>query len=393
MNLNDLITDLEKQAGMAEDKSSDKEKDAKAKADAKKAEDEAKKDGRSEKEKEDDAALGEQNGQEKSAAFQSGSELAKEIMTKVASATITNTKGEEMNKSASDAGKALAQALMQKLAATGDTNTVNGIPEGVVPNKTQVDLAAQVAEHDAIIQPTPMGMVPGKPAGTLNQIFDAIIADAQGQGVVSSVIQTPVAPAEGAPNARQTPNQEDVESFVGAEGEGQEKAAAVSALVNEGWEFDDAVALVKQASDELEAEEDALIKQAAFNELMAQGYGFEDAVHLVKSAGAFQAAAKAVGGSNRVIRKGAVMAEKATRAVGAGAARATDAAKSAAGYAKANPGRVAAGAAGAAVGAGAAAAAMGREKKAAVDQLMAYGVDFDSAVEAVNAKAAEIYGV
>ena len=281
MKLEDLLSSLEKQAGFTpEDSKKEKEK---VKEDEKKAKTDPKSD--LEKAEEGDGGKDVEDGHDKSASFKSGSKLAKEIMEKVASTTINNTQGEQMNKSASEAGKALAQALMEKLAATGDVNTVNGIPEGVVPNKTQVDLAAQVAEHDAIIQPTPMGMVPGQPAGTINQIFDAIVADAN-QGAVSAVLQTPTAPMEGALNGRQAPNQEGVSAFVGAENEGQEKAAAVSALVDGGIDFDDAVALVKRASDELEAEEEILVKQAAFNELMAQGYAFEDAVAMVKSAGA-----------------------------------------------------------------------------------------------------------
>lgn len=60
-----------------------------------------------------------------------------------------------------------------------------------------------------------------------------------------------------------------------------EKLAATNDLVNEGYDFEDAVELVKQASyggySDME-------KFAAVDELMTDGYVFEDAVELVKQA-------------------------------------------------------------------------------------------------------------
>lgn len=278
-------------------------------------------------------------GQEKSAAFKSGEDLAKEIMEKVASTKIEQSKDTEMNKQASDAGKALAQALLTKMAGVGDVNTDNGIAPGVVPNKTQTDLATQRAEHDGSFQPTPGTDGQGN-GGTINQIFDAIVADAQARtgAVVSG--QTPTAPSEGAIN-RTAPNQEQVDSS-------QEKMAAAISLVNSGLDFDEAVELVKAASDELEAEHEQHVKQAAFNELLESGVDFDLAVAMVKQAGAMTT----VGGKvAKVAGKGMSMGKKV--AIGAAAAGA---------------------AAGTAV-----AVSKGREKKAALDALIDAGIDYDAA--------------
>lgn len=285
------------------------------------------------------------DGQEKSAAFKSGQDLAKEIMEKVASTKIEQSKDTDMNKQASDAGKALAQALLTKMAGAGDVNTDNGFADGVVPNKTQQDLATQRAEHDASFQPTPGTDGQGN-GGTISQIFDAIVADAAARtgAVVSG--QTATSPAEGAIN-RQAPNQEQVD-------DSQEKMAAAISLVNSGMDFDEAVELVKAASDELEAEHEQQVKQAAFNELLESGVDFDLAVAMVKQAGAMTAA-KGAGSAVAKVSKGMSAGKKV--AIGAAAAGA---------------------AGGAAYG-----ISKGREKKAALDALIDAGIDYDDAAEYV----------
>ncbi len=275
-------------------------------------------------------------GQEKSASFKEGKDLAKEIMEKVASIKIEQTKGEEMNKQASDAGKALAQSLLTKIANVGDANTTHGVADGVVPNKTQVDLAAQRAEHDASFQATP-GTDGAGNGGTINQIFDAIVADAQARTSAVTMGQTASAPAEGAIN-RQAPGQVQVD-------ESQEKMAAAVSLVNGGMDFDAAVELVKAASDELAAEHEVQVKQAAFNELLDAGVDFDTAVNMVKEAGALTVAKKGMSGGKKAAMGAAV---------------------------------------GAAVAGGAAAYAKGREKKAALDALIDAGIDFDAAAAYVS---------
>lgn len=275
MKLEDILASLEKSAEDKSEKTEDK-KDDKNPMFVKKDEKDTKKEEAKEEE------------QEKSAAFKAGADLAKEVMEKVASKKAEQTnKGEEMNKQASEAGKALAQALLKK-AGVGDQSTDNGIPAGVVPNKTQVDLAQQKAEHDAVFQPTP-GTDGAGSGGTVNQIFDAIVADAFARtGAKDGHQSTGYSAAEGAANA-QAPAQVQVATGPGAigfSGENQEKAAAVSALVEAGHDFEAAVSLVKAASDELDFEHDQQVKQAALNELLGSGVSFEKAVAMVKSASA-----------------------------------------------------------------------------------------------------------
>ena len=66
-----------------------------------------------------------------------------------------------------------------------------------------------------------------------------------------------------------------------------EKAAAVDQLVSEGYDFEDAAILVKQAAAELYGEDDIEFeKSAAVDQLVSEGYDFDDAVELVKQASA-----------------------------------------------------------------------------------------------------------
>jgi hypothetical protein len=337
LTLESLVADLEKQAGFVPE--SDEDKAKKKDDDEGKKDEDKKEDKKEEKEKKE----GEQ---EKSASFKTGSDLAKEIMEKVASTKIEQTnKDTGMNKQASDAGKALAQALLTKLAGVGDVITENGIPAGVVPNKTQVDLAQQVAEHNNSFQPTPGTDGKGN-GGTINEIFDAIVADAQARTNAATIAQTPSTSAEGAIN-NQAPAQVQVD-------ESQEKMAAAVALVNSGIDFDTAIDMVKAASAEIEAEEEAQIKQAAFNELLDQGVDFDLAVAMVKQAGALTS----VGGRAAAVagKKGMSMGKKV--AIGAAAAGTAGAA----GYAYKK----------------------GQEKKAALDALIENGIDFDEAVAYVS---------
>jgi hypothetical protein len=283
----------------------------------------------------------------------------------------------------------------------------------VVPNKTQVDLAQQRAEHDNSFQATP-GTDGAGNGGTINQIFDAIVADAMGSTNAKDEQETGnTAHAEGA-IARQAPAQVQVNGPAAIGGEDQEKAAAVSALVESGYDFEESVNLVKAASDELDFEHDQHIKQAALNELIDSGVDYDYAVEMVKEA--------SVGGmATRLGRKAGVAAGRGRQAASNAVLNArtypngvkgmaSDAGKRLAADAKDVPGQVrglataprmaAQGlgrntavrtAAGAAV-VGGGAYALGREKKAAVDGLIEAGVDFDTAVDLVNAKADELYG-
>lgn len=278
-SLNDILKDLEKKAGFEEGNPGAKGKDGKPEGD-----EENKKEKPEDKKDEGESKKDEKAEQLKEAALKSGADLAKALIEKTAAQKAANTKtnkGEEMDKQAEVAGKALAQALM-KQAGIGDVVPTNGIPSGVVPNKAQEDNAAMVSQHDMVIQNIPGTDGRGN-GGTINQIFDAITADAMAQGVKDEKVTGGVAPAEGAPNSRQAPAQVPIESPADL-GQNQEKMAAVNALITQGYDFDQAVNLVKRASDELDAEELTQVKAAAFNELLAQGLSFSDAATLIKQA-------------------------------------------------------------------------------------------------------------
>lgn len=440
LTLDDLLNRLEKQAADDSSEKKDKEKDeSKDKSDSEKKEDS--KDGKSSgfpfaKKTEEDA---EKKDEQVKEAQLSGAALAQEILQKVASANITPTenKDTEMNKQASVAGKALADSLLQKLASTGDLTTVDGIPAGVVPNKAQVDSAALVAEHDARVQPTPTADAKGDNGGSVNEIFDAIVADAMAAGAATphELGHNSTSAAEGAIVGHQAPASINP---VGVGGDEVEKAAAVSALVGSGFDFDSAVEMVKAAEEEILFEEGEQIKQAALGELVDAGVDFELAAALVKQASiggvatrlgrratvaagrAGQAAGRArgavsdaildartdpagiaghIGGKARAFGaaaghdasafgQAAGQAVMGRDAVGAAVPRAAAAKRA---LIDTYTGRTALGVAGAGAVAGGA-YALGREKKAAVDGLVQAGVDFDSAVDLVNAKSMELYG-
>lgn len=391
MTLETLLDNLEKQAGFVKQASDDSDKDEKDKKDKKDEKD--KKDGDKEEKDKDEkskslfgAAKEELKEAEKDVekaeqtkeAQVAGADFANEIMQKVASLQITQTKENEMNKQASAAGSALAAALLEKLANAGDVTTVNGIPEGVVPNKNQVDVAQTVAEQDATIKPMPTG--DGiKNTGTINQIFDAIVADALGQGAATptEINHVSSSQAEGAVEAHAVPNQV---------GESVEKTAAVVSLVNSGYDFDEAVDMVKAAAEQIEFEEGEQVKQAALASLIDSGVDFSLATALVKSAGVGQALGKAKTWAQDQAVKASVGAENV-----AFGARNLNAGIAGRGVKQLAQNRLVQGAAaGTAVAGGA--YALGREKQAAVSALCDAGIDFDSAVDLVMAKSQEIYG-
>lgn len=392
MTLESLLEDLEKQAGLsgidkqAADRSEDKDKDEK---DKKEKEEKSSKEEKSKnpfakaKEGLKDAEKEVDKEQTKEAQA-AGADLANQIMQKVASLQISNKETEEMNKQASEAGKALADALLEKLANAGDQNTVNGIPEGVAPTKNQIDAAQQVAEQDSVIKPLPTKDAIGNGGGSINQIFDAIVADAMGQGAASysqspsNVVSSSV---EGAVVAQGTPNQVATESV--------EKTAAVISLVNSGVDFDDAVDMVKAAAEEIAAEEAEQVKQAAFADLLGRGVDFDLAVALVKSAGRMDALKGAASAAKKALQTEGVRAAVGADNVAFGLKN-KDMGIAGRGVKQLAQNRLVQG--GAAAGAAGGAYALGREKQAAVSALCEAGVDFDQAIELVQAKSQEIYG-
>lgn len=352
--LNDILTGVENAIQMqkqADEYAESDDKKATPEKDEKKDESKAKKDVDKAKEEVDNAAKevsnaekknGEEEEQCKEARLQ-GAALAQEIMSKVAAQlNPQTTKEPEMNKQAAAAGQALAEALLTKLANAGDVSTENGIAPNSVPNKNIVDSAQIVATDNAKVQPLPTSQDGGVRAeGDVNQILEGIVADAIAQGGVGydQVAANTAMPsqAQGRAEMEATPHQVPDESV-----DETEKAAAVSALVQNGYDFATAVDLVKAAEEEMKAEQEQQIKQAAIGALLDRGVEFDKAVAMVKQASAKMA----------MPVKGKI-AKPAT----------------------------------------ASAETMQREKKAAFDALTANGVDFETAVKLVADKSKQIYGV
>lgn len=356
--LDSLLNSLEAQAGITKQASDDeKSKEDKKEEKAEKEEGDALAKARAELNKADEAHKEEKEAEKKSEKEQTkeaqdkGAALAQEILQKVAGLKIEtpdSTKETDMTKQAELAGKALADALLVKLASAGDQNTTNGVTPGVVPLKQVVDSAQIISEDDAKIKPTPGTDGLGN-GGSVNQIFDAIIADAQSQGAASydQVHGQGIAAHEGTAFQHATPNQ-----LPHAE---VEKAAAVAALVETGFDFDSAVSMVKEAEAQIQREEAQQVKQAALAQLMAKGVDFDSAVNMVKEAGALVPVKAGMGVGKKL-------------AIGAAAAGAAGLA----GYG--------------------AKKALETEKKAAFDALVAGGVDFADAAALVASKAKELYG-
>ena len=192
-----------------------------------------KKDGDKDEKEDKDEKSEDKEGQTKEAS-DAGAALAREIMAKVASTKVETIN--PMNKQASVAGQALAQALLQKKAYAGDMTTQNGVVPGTAGSKVIADNAQMEAEGASYIKP--MLLSDGiRNSGTVNEIFDAVIADAVGQGATGDeqVHQTGVAAQEGNVEDHAVPN--------------QVKVAYMNELLEQGMDFDKAAEMVKAAGE------------------------------------------------------------------------------------------------------------------------------------------------
>ncbi len=199
---------------------------------------------------------------------------------------------------------AMTNPILAKIASSLDIPVVQSdaaanVAGAPVPNMIQMDNAAMTAQDDAKVQPTPGA------EGTVNEILQAIVAQAQSTGAGSDNLAATVPATEGAvaPDAQAekvaamqylTDNGYDFDTAVALVKEAeaqlyededmQEKVAAVQYLTDAGYDFDSAVELVKQAEYELASESEDMEKAAAVDALMGEGYDFDSAVELVKVA-------------------------------------------------------------------------------------------------------------
>ena len=199
------------------------------------------------------ASLGFEQEVEKQASLSISAEGSlEEMLTKAASTNESQTDGEipQMNKQAQDQGIALANEILATLVKKA--------------NEVVMETSEQVMHDDAKIIPNPTE------EQTVTDVLQNHILKAIADGAAQ----------ENAVNAVNAPSEADVEG--GAYDSEMDKAAAVSHLVGEGVDFEHAIALVKQASDEIEAECMEMAKVAAATTLIKEaGVSLDEAVALV----------------------------------------------------------------------------------------------------------------
>lgn len=227
-------------------------------------------------------------------------------MTKQASAVDATTELEQalsinagedkpMTKSAHEAGLSLADHILANLAGL----------QKQAENNVIAETATMKAQDDAKIQETP---VAGK---TVSEVAKELLARAGSNGGT----HVPEHPAQvvAAEGGAQTEGRAPIDSNLDKQASetltalihdgvpfeeavelvkvasemmtyDMEKAAAVDELIENGIDFADAVELVKQASAEYEdGEYSELEKAAAVNEMVAEGYSIEDALEAVNA--------------------------------------------------------------------------------------------------------------
>lgn len=195
---------------------------------------------------------------------------ANQDMTKQASAVdatteleqaLSNNAGEDkpMTKSAHElAGQSIAEAI------------IAGLQKQASENNVIAETSEMKAQDDAKIKETP---VAGK---TVSEVAKALLerAGSEGKTHVPEHVSQVVAAEGGA----QTEGRAPIDSQLD-----KQASECLTALINDGVAFDEAVELVKQASAMMNAD---LEKSAAVAHLIDNGIDFADAVELVKQASA-----------------------------------------------------------------------------------------------------------
>lgn len=181
----------------------------------------------------------------------------------------------ELTKEASEAGATVADELQStltkqaseedKMTLTGEqiANSILANLEKVAENSVIAETASMEADDTAKVKETPRS---GK---TVTETAKALLAT--GGGVSE----------DGGVTAENEGNQPAAAPTVPSN---LDKVASLCDLMDEGMDFEDAAALVKQASDELTSEAADLEKAAAVGVLMDEGICFDDAIALVKQA-------------------------------------------------------------------------------------------------------------
>jgi tetratricopeptide (TPR) repeat protein len=313
-----------------------------------------------------------------------------------------------MTKKAQLEGEKLAQKLMEKFAT--EISNGNDLMVAEAPAATPID-PGTVAEvtQDTLQKAIDNGVQTADQADTVfddqkDQNMNKLateITEQNAEMMATQAVADPT-PSEGQPNEVL---QAIIDKTVAAGGtsnnidaDAVEKAAACSALVEAGMDFESAVDLVKQAEVAIQADDFEMQKRAALGELLEAGIDYDQAVELVKEAteGIVDKAKKYLPAAGLVA--GVLAGEKLGGTLGAKLgvkALAHDADALARGKPRglvldeelgANLGSIAGGAAGLYAGRKLKAVDHDFEmqKRAALSELLEAGVDYDQAVELVK---------
>lgn len=294
---------------------------------------------------------------------------------------------------ASDLGRQLARRIMEKAASENPVVTEVVVGDNLSALTASVE-ATLIKEAEAV---SPQPNVANTDNAALAAAQDQVnhVAEQSGGTVEAQTVET-IQKGLATPSA--TASSEDLVRKVEdkAEDSNMQKAAAVSALVEQGHSFYDAADLVAVADGELQ-------KEAAFTELTTEGYSFDEATSLIK------AACDTFVEPEEEITKEAAMADLLSQGVAFGDAvnmikeaalsdvikgaasklgSAAKGAASSAGKSVKNVTRkqaVIGGASAAAVVGGAVGAKKSMTKEAALQELMDSGYTFTQALEAIQA--------
>lgn len=250
-------------------------------------------------------------------------------------------------------GRELADAVIGLLKQATD-----GTPP-IAENRVQSETTAMATQSTAGMAETP------RVGNSMTQVLQQLVANSAANGAVDPLALYQDAAGSGSEATTTVPlvNKDGKDVNATAEGADDiEKIAAVAALIDGGYSFDEAFDMVKQAAAALEEEEFEQVKIAAVNQLMTEGFSIENAVALVKEAGMFSKKSTAT----KAVEKAGEIAAGAKEGM------------------KAHAGKIAAGA-GAVGGAAGYAAGRSHEKKAAVlEFLLENGVDLAVAIGMVG---------
>lgn len=213
----------------------------------------------------------------------SSGDSLEELLAKSAQANVelsTDEETNDMNKQAQEQGMALADLLIGNLVKQAN-EVVTASDQMVAEQMAQQ--AATPREGATVTDTLKQLIIQGVQNGAATEELSenvgpdyATVADALAQAG-----KTPTSPPATA-NGIAMGSVGEVEQ----EAEEVEKAAAVSALVNEGISFDDAVYLVKEAEEAIAGDTIEMAKVAAASELIGAGFSLDDAVALVHGSAA-----------------------------------------------------------------------------------------------------------